>query len=220
MLSDIFGGRMNDDVISRFIKAMKESLNLNIAEVSFDRRSDSFFSAGEDSRVVPYLRLMALGKSYDELIGEPERMGLVDESRVPEIRTLWRETLDRNAEDYNEWYDELMYIGIGRYDDLCFSKFAYEHKDEVFNYLVKRLGKPPKAVYASSSPGINIVYETADYKTLMIEYKQDNMIYDIKEMAKQFVKKEYGGEIVCNLHVKFWHPEMQGYSGYGLSRQD
>ena len=36
---------MNDDVISRFIKAMKGRLNLNIAEVSFDKRSESFFSA-------------------------------------------------------------------------------------------------------------------------------------------------------------------------------
>ena len=211
---------MNEDVTGRFIKAMKETMDMNIVGVRFTKRSESYFSAGQNNRLVPYLKLLALGKSYDDLIGEPARMGLVDESRYLEIRTLWRESLDRDAQDFTDWYDKKMYIGVDRYDDMVFSEFAYEHKAEVMDYLVKKLGRTPRDIYAASSPGINIVYETAYYNKLMIEYKKDNMIHDIIDMAKQFVRDKYGDGIACNLYVRFWHPEMEGYSGYGLSRQD
>ena len=43
---------------------------------------------------------------------------------------------------------------------------------------------------------------------------------DIRAMAAEYVRKQYGPDIPCPFSVRLWHPGMEGYNGYGMSRED
>jgi len=98
--------------------------------------------------------------------------------------------------------------------------FAREQKTQIGRYLYKTLRREPWMIYASSSPGVNIIYETEDYKELKIEERREKLSEDICRMAAEYVKEQYGEDIPCLLSVRFYHPEQKGFNGYGLSRED
>lgn len=102
-------------------------------------------------------------------------MGLCNEKYVSEIKGIWRLLCEKHGMDLDEFFDANMYIGAERFETLCFVSFAYEQKELVRKYLVQNLNKEPRDIYASSMPGINIVYETKDYKFLSIEREQTKL---------------------------------------------
>ena len=95
-----------------------------------------------------------------------------------------------------------------------------DKKEDVNRYLIQRLKTGPKKIYAESSPGINIIYESDDYNRLNIDSLKDELKAHIIEMAKESIERSCGQGIECNLNVKFWHPLMKGYNGYWLARED
>lgn len=158
--------------------------------------------------------------SYGQIMGEPERMGLCNEKYASEIKGIWRLICEKHGMDLDEFYDANMYIGAERFETLCFVSFAYEQKELVRKYLIQNLNKEPRDIYASSMPGINIVYETKDYKLLSIEREQTKLADGIKRLAMDYVRGITPIVTDCNLHISFFHPAMANYNGYGLARQD
>ena len=207
------------DYSNVFKTSMKTQLNIDVVEATVLKRTDSYFAADKGKRV-PYLKLLAKGKSYERLIGHPERMGLIDDSSREKVLEIYRASLDRNDSEYSEYYDSKMYIGVSRYEEMCYSDYAYNHKNEVEHFLKTLLGKTPKSVYASSAPGLNIVYDTKVYHSLKLEDRKNEIQGKIRDMADAFVEGKYGLGIKIDFEVKLWHPQMQGYNGYGLARQD
>ena len=211
---------ISDRLKASFISKLKEKLDLNIADIEVMNLKESCFIAPKSDKKVPYLKLFAVSDSYERIIGEPERMGLVNKKVRSDILSLWSDCVMDCHEEENGFFDDQMYIGVNRYETVCYARFAYDHKNEVNSYLVKRLNKAPRDIYASSAPGINIVYETNDYNDLGIENIKDELISNIIKMAKDSVRASIGCDVECSLSVKFWHPKMEGYHGYYLARQD
>lgn len=212
--------KIPEKIKENFISSLKKKLDLKIADIKVMSLDESCFIAPESDKKVPYLKLNALSDSYDRIIGTPERMGLVSSKMRKEILLIWSETLYTDPGLKKAFFDPDMYIGTDRYETVCYSQFAYDHKNDVNAYLTEKLKKFPRSIYASKNPGINIVYETDDYDMLGIDEIKDELINDIIKMAKDSIREKLGCEIECSLSVKFWHPAMEGYNGYGLARQD
>lgn len=137
------------------------------------------------------------------------------------ILPLWREYLVAKGADLEACYDTKMYIGASYFDKHCYADFAYGQKDKVQDYLRNTLGTQPRNVYASSKPGVNIVYETEDYERMNLgdADKSDKVRNAITDMARTYVEDKFG-PIEFHFDVAIWHPKMQGYNGYGLARED
>lgn len=202
-----------------FKKELKNNLNIDVALTEIMLRSDSCFrvNGGES---VPYLTIYTLGDSYEQMIGMPEHMGLCDEKAKSKIIQIWRSVCIKYGLRLAEYYDSRMYVGITRFETLCFSSFAYTKKEVVQEFLLHTLHIKPRNIYASSMPGINIVYETKDYKQLNIGEKQVWLANEIKELAIKYVSEYTPMVKECNLRITFYHPEMKTYNAYGLARQD
>ena len=121
--------------------------------------------------------------------------------------------------DIDDCYDSKMYIGISSFDNSCFAEFAKTQKARVEEYFVNRFGVRPKKIYSSSLPGITVVYEMSDYKSLELADKTSDIQKDIIEIAKDYVDRKYG-PLMCRLNVSIMHPKMDNYNSYGLSRED
>lgn len=202
-----------------FKEEIKKKLNINVALTVITLRSDSYFVVGK-SQKVPYLKLYTLKDSYEKIIGNPERMGLCSEEQKLKIMEIWYSICLKYNLNLDEYYDSKMYVGAERFETMCFSAFAYTQKEIVQDYLLKTLQTKPRDIFASSMPGVNIVYETADYERLNIEEKQEELSEKIKELAIDYVHEIAPIVTECNLKVTFYHPKMENYNGYGLARQD
>ena len=211
---------ISDTLKQSFISSLREELDLNIADIQVMSVKESCFIAENSDKKVPYLKLLAVSDSYDRIIGKPERMGLIDTGARSRILSLWSDSLNSSPKEKELFCNEMMYIGVGRYETFCYRSFAYDKKEDVNRYLISRLKKGPKNIYANSLPGINIVYETDDYISLGIDKIKDELESHIIEMAEESIERSCGQRIECNLTVRFLHPLMEGYNGYGLARQD
>ena len=132
----------------------------------------------------------------------------------------WREAVRETGLPFDDYYDNEMHIGADNVHREYYEMFAREQKTQIGRYLYKTLRREPWMIYASSSPGVNIIYETEDYKELKIEERREKLSEDICRMAAEYVKEQYGEDIPCLLSVRFYHPEQKGFNGYGLSRED
>lgn len=202
-----------------FRKEIKKKLNIDVPLTVIMLRSDSCFAVGK-SRKVPYLKLYTLNDSYEQIIGESERLGLCSEEQKRMIVEVWHFICVKHNLNLDEYYDSKMYVGAGRFETMCFSAFAYTQKERVSDYLLKTLQIKPRDIFASSMPGVNIVYETADYERLNLEKKQEELSKKIKGLAIEYVHEIAPIVTECNLEVTFYHPKMENYNGYGLARQD
>lgn len=215
---------MQDKLIADFKRNMKDKMGIDLAKVEITRKSESSYIAEFKDRRVPYLSLYTLGDSYEKIIGYPERMGLVSEDARIEIISIWMNSIDPNETRINELYDPYMYVGVERFEMKCYWDYAINMKDEVQRVIVEKLKKAPRSIYSSSTPGLNIVYETEDYNQLNVNVYKYELSREIRKLAKKYVDEKFGsddiGEIECILKVNFWHPGMPNYNGYGLARQD
>ena len=202
-----------------FKEEIKKKLNIDAALTVIMLRSDSYFAVGK-SQKVPYLKLYTLKDSYEQIIGNPERMGLCSEEQKRKIAEIWHFICVKHNLNLDEYYDPKMYVGAERFETMCFSAFAYTQKESVRDYLLKTLQTKPSDIFACSMPGVNIVYETADYERLNLAKKQEELSKKIKELAIEYVHEIAPIVTECNLKVTFYHPKMENYNGYGLARQD
>ncbi len=202
-----------------FKKEIKKQLNIDVALTVITLRSDSCFVVGK-SQKVPYLKLYTLKDSYEQIMGNPERMGLCSEVQKAKISEIWYSICVKHNLNLDEYFDSKMYVGATRFETMCYSAFAYIQKEIVHDYLLKTLQTKPRDIFASSMPGVNIVYETEDYERLNIEEKTEELSEKIKELAINYVHGISTIVTECNLKVTFYHPKMENYNGYGLARQD
>lgn len=202
-----------------FKEEIKKKFNIDVALTVITLRSDSCFVVGK-SQKVPYLKLYTLKDSYEQIIGNPERMGLCSEEQKRKIAEIWHSICVKHSLNLDEYYDSKMYVGAERFETMCFSAFAYTQKEIVCYNLLETLQTKPRDIFASSMPGVNIVYETADYERLNLEEKTEELSEKIKELAINYVHGISPIVTECNLKVTFYHPKMENYNGYGLARQD
>ena len=204
-----------------FIQVLKERLGIEAVSITIMKRSDSVFTVAGKNKQVPYLKIKVKQPYYEKIVCDHKPQGLVNEEYFEKIRTVWFEYSSGKYVDYKEYYDSKMYIGTSCFDDECFTRFARENKQIIEQYLLKTLGKAPAKIYASSMPGINIVYSTADFELLNLkdDQKRNKACDGIIGLARESVGKEYG-PLTCRLDIRFYHPEMKEYNGYGLSRED
>lgn len=201
-------------------------LNAKVHHVNFMKRSESCFAVKEAANKVPYLRLFVYEDSYGELIGEPRSMGLVKEDTALRIKEFLRSMFESEDSDLKtridmaEFYDKDMYIGVGSWEKICYMEYVYKHTDEVRECVIETTGAIPKNVYAASTPGINIVFETKEYRRHRIRRSEDKLIANIRLLADRYVQDKYKCPIEGMLKVKIWTPDTEGYSAYGLARQD
>ena len=69
---------ISESIKQSFINSLKTDLDLNIADIQVMSVKESCFVADKSDKRVPYLKLFTISDSYDRIIGEPERMGLID----------------------------------------------------------------------------------------------------------------------------------------------
>ena len=216
-MSDLIRTEVND-----FIPWLRDRLGIEAVDANVLERRNSCFGRDKKGETVkvPYLRINARGESYRKII-ESERMGLVNDGYFAKILPLWREYLEAKGADLEEFYDTHMYIGASYYDKLCYADFAYGQKAKVQEYLRNTLGTAPRSVYASSMPGVNVVYETADFERMNLtdSNKYDKIKNGIIAMAREYVEGKFG-TVEFHFDAKIWHPKMKGYNGYGLARED
>lgn len=207
--------------VNDFIPVLRDKLGIEAVDVWIMKRRDSFFAAGKKHKTVPYLNIKVKHADYEKIICDYRPQGQVNEEYSQKILAVWLDYVSAKYEDYQEYYDPRMYIGTDCFDDECFEMFAREQKQLVKQYLERFLGKAPDKIYASSMPGIYIVYSTLDY--MFLNLGNDGLRNKVRDgiigLAREHVEKQYG-ELTCNLDVKFYHPRMKEYNGYGLSRED
>ena len=204
------------DQVPGFIPVLEEKLGIRVSFVELIKRSNSCFSTGK--KIIPYLRISVIGEVYYELVTNPSQ-GLLNDRYFAKVRDLWREYIESTGADIDDCYDSKMYIGISSFDNSCFAEFAKTQKARVEEYFVNRFGVRPKKIYSSSLPGITVVYEMSDYKSLELADKTPDIQKDIIEIAKDYVDRKYG-PLMCRLNVSIMHPKMDNYNSYGLSRED
>ncbi|MBR5969328.1 MAG: hypothetical protein IK016_03160 [Lachnospiraceae bacterium] len=122
--------------------------------------------------------------------------------------------------DIDAHYDPDTHPDGRRFEDVCFERFARTQKTMVKQFLKERLPVPPHRVFASSAPGLNIVYGKTEYEQMRIDELKDDLCAEITEIAKKYVESTYGFPMTCDFRVVFYHTEMEHYNAYGLSRED
>lgn len=197
-------------------KRMKEILQeqgISILGIRVIPRNESKICVRKNGRLVdiPCLYL---------LTGEAEYNLFQQEAYKNIAVSAWQKAVRESGLASDEYYDSDMHIGASNMHRKYLEEFARGRKRQIREYLYKTLHGEPWRIYASSTPGVYIVYETEDYKKLEIESCGEKLAEDIRKMAGEYVKQQYGAEIPCWLSVEFLHPEMEGYNGYGLSRED
>lgn len=219
---------MDNDILPKeysvgaFSKILKDKLGIEAGAVKITKRKDSWFVVEDKkkAREVPYLDIQAKLPDFEKIICDYRPKGLVNKEYHEKILALWLKYVTGKYEDYSEYYDPQMYIGVVCFDDLCYERFAREEKQLVLRYLMGALGKEPFKIYASSEPGISIVYNTFDYLRLKLNKAsvkagiRDGVI----DLAKEHVEKKYG-QLECRLDVRIFHTRSKA-NDYYLTRED
>ncbi|MBQ6734638.1 MAG: hypothetical protein IJR00_06995 [Lachnospiraceae bacterium] len=214
----VFGDR-TDDYAEYFCDLAREQAGLDFRLVRIIPRQKSIIVNRERIRI-PVLGMLTLGDTYEKMIHGTKNAS-VSPSRSAELLPLWKKTAAHFwNNEMSEYYDSDMDLFVKRYEDICYMSFAYDQKRMVKDYLRERLPIPMHEVFASSAPGLHIVYGRAEYEKMRIGELQEELREEIREMARKYVASVYGFPMECDFSVTFWHREMENYNGYGLARQD
>lgn len=222
------------DLVTSFFKKDEECFELfkskakekgyEICAVQITMVKDSYYARtkGDSLETVPYLRIYVNGEeNFEKVKKENINQGLVNQQSEIILRDLWLEVCKEKNLDLNQMYNPDMYVGVGRVEDTIYTYFARKYKPQIQTIIENVIGCTPRDLYACSIPGVNIVFEQDIYERYQVAEKEKELEEKIKDLAVKTVKAiTDGAEVKCNLHVKCWHPKMQGYSGYGLARED
>ena len=209
--------------VGAFGKILKDKLGIETGAVTIIKRKDSWAAVEEKRKIVrsvPYLSIKARVPDFEKIICDYRPQGLVNKEYHEKILALWLKYVSGKYGDYSEYYDPEMFIGAECFDDECYERFAREEKQLVLRYLISTLGKAPDKIYASSEPGISIVYSTFDYLSLKLNIAsvKDGVRNGVTDLAKDYVEKKYG-KLECRLNVRIFHTRSKEYD-YFLTRED
>ena len=201
---------------------VKERTGIEISVAEINPRAVSHYAVMTEAGAVcvPFLTLFTFGGSFSDAIREPEGSGLAKDEVAAAVRDIWRGICGEFTLDAAELYDDRMYIGVQKTETVCFEYFARTQKNAVREYVIRETGREPQSIYASSLPSLTIVFSHEDYEAADIGLKAQALADGIRALAAAFVRDKSGLELENTLKVAFMHPEMSGYNGYGLSRED
>ncbi len=173
---------------------------------------------------VPVLYLYAQDSmGYSRFIGTPPCMGLLAEDMAKEVRQVWQRLCEQYACNSESCCDENMYIFLESIHQSVFDRALRDCKQEIQLFLTRCLQMPIDKVkiYVNSQPSCNMVFASQE------DYRRSSVLFGkvesgirkiIYSRAEQLLKNISLEENV--LQIVFWHPDMAGYNGYGLARED
>ncbi len=200
-----------------FIADIQREYGLDIHHVEVTLRKNSCIraeTANGDSKVVPALNIYFLDESFSKVIDDRKQLKT---DMTDKIRKMWQEATIPYKQYLNkkECCDPHMYIHASDFEQKCFYDFVSGRQKEIVELLNSRLGGRPERVYPALE-GVNIVYTKADYEALEIETKAESLREEIYAMAERYMCEKYQQKINNVSYIRFMHPEMPGYNGYGL----
>ena len=200
-----------------FIADIQREYGLDIHHVEVTLRKNSCIraeTANRDSKVVPALNIYFLDESFSKVIDDRKQLKT---DMTDKIRKMWQEATIPYKQYLNkkECCDPHMYIHASDFEQKCFYDFVSGRQKEIVELLNSRLGGRPERVYPALE-GVNIVYTKADYEALEIETKAESLREEIYAMADRYMCEKYQQKINNVSYIRFMHPEMPGYNGYGL----
>ncbi len=200
-----------------FIADIQREYGLDIHHVEVTLRKNSCIraeTANGDSKVVPALNIYFLDESFSKVIDDRKQLKT---DMTDKIRKMWQEATIPYRQYLNkkECCDPHMYIHASDFEQKCFYDFVSGRQKEIVELLNSRLGGRPERVYPALE-GVNIVYTKADYEALEIETKAESLREEIYAMADRYMCEKYQQKINNVSYIRFMHPEMPGYNGYGL----
>ena len=200
-----------------FIADIQREYGLDIHHVEVTLRKNSCIraeTANGDSKVVPALNIYFLDESFSKVIDDRKQLKT---DMTDKIRKMWQEATIPYRQYLNkkECCDPHMYIHASDFEQKCFYDFVSGRQKEIVELLNSRLGGRPERVYPALE-GVIIVYTKADYEALEIETKAESLREQIYAMADRYMCEKYQQKINNVSYIRFMHPEMPGYNGYGL----
>jgi len=207
-----------EQLIVDFLK----SIGISAYGIRYTKRSKSCFCVGGEKshRIVPYLKLFVYEISYEDVIHEHRNLGLAKEEIADRVRDFVSK-ITMGMEEREEYYDPAMYVGVNSWERQCYGDFVYNHKDMIERVVFSIVGIFPHRVYASSTPSVNIIFQSFDYNRRSIGKYKSQIESEVKLKADKFVEEKYGTGLSKDVfEVNLWNPDMEGYNGYGLARQD
>jgi hypothetical protein len=154
--------------------------------------------------------------SINEHVSEP-----IDKSVINLIKKIWREVLIESNSDVEKYYDIDMTIYILNFPKHYLISWVYNLRDKVKLNVSAAEVITPKEIYCSSIPSYNIIYSNAeDYARArdsgefkVIKEIISKLLFESLHLRFRYVIEEFD-------FIKFYHPEMKGFSWYGFARQD
>ena len=200
-----------------FIEAAQSECGLAIHHVEATSRRNSCISVetgnGGSSRV-PVLDICFRDESFQKVTDDRRQM---TEEAGGTLRKLWQKVTVPYGMYFarKDYCDSRMYLHASDFEQKCFYDFISDRKDEIAVLLENRLGVRPAKLYTAPE-GISIVYTAPDYEALDLASEADRLREEIYALADKYITTKYQQRITMVSYVRFLHPEMPGYSGYGL----
>ena len=200
-----------------FVKRALEEYGYYVHHVEVADRDNSHFCVDTPngrSKMVPTICIVF---REETLVTIADDKGKIPGDIADSMRKLWQESTIPYGEIINrkKYCDSRMYVFTKSYERTCFYDFITNKKDDVNVFLKRRLGKAPYKIYTAHE-GMSIVYETNDFTSLGIESKAAALGKEISDMAVAYVKEKYYETMEPLFYVRFCHPGMKDYNGYGL----
>lgn len=199
-----------------FVERARGWYGFNIHHVEVTKRADSSMSvdAKGGHRTVPVLGIYFREETFSRVVDDRKQ---IKDSIADDLRDIWNDlTLPyRDDFDRDEYSDGRMYVHAWCYEQKCFYEFISNSVEQISDLLKNAAGFVPYKIYPSHD-GINIVYETADYLNAGIDAKENDLRNEIYKLAQAYVAERFRESMEPSFYVKFWHPKMRGYNGYGL----
>jgi hypothetical protein len=152
----------------------------------------------------------------NEDVSEP-----IDKSVLGIIKKIWREVLIESDFNVERYYDLDMTIYIFNFHKNYLISRVYEMRDKVILEVSAAEVITPKEIYCSSIPSYNIIYSNADDYARARDNGEFRVIKEIiSKLLSEDLHIKYPNIIEEFDFIKFYHPEMKGFSWYGFARQD
>lgn len=207
-------------------KCSLAAVDIAVVGITVCPASESRFAARVKGKLIkiPSMSLYAKADEALKLLKvKHDISGVLEEHFKPTVMAIWRDVCIRYNVDTDEYCGDDIHISVGVIEGIIYNNTIRDNncREEVANAVFRISGRHPKHVYCSSLPSYNIVMETVDYYAADIADRKDIMTAEIRRIAEKHVTEKYQGVHLENpLDVRFYHPEMPTYNGYGLARQD
>ena len=200
-----------------FVKRVQEECGLSVHHVEAASRKKSSMSVETTNgrcKQVPVLSVYFRDESYRKAADD---RGNLTEEMSGQLRKIWQETTIPygtylNRQDY---CDSRMYIHAVDFEQRCFYDYITNRQNEITALLKARLGVSPEKLYPAHE-GLSIVFSRSDYEARGIGAKAESLKEEIIALADEYISVKYHEQVANASYIRFFHPEMPGYNGYGL----